>query len=77
MYIPQIQQNHKRDFCFLTNTKSEEVIILGDLNAKVNNGILDGIKNPLGVLIISGEQLIKFCAHNELRINNTFYPHKT
>ncbi|XP_057671969.1 uncharacterized protein LOC130903737 [Diorhabda carinulata] len=24
----------------------------------------------------NGEQLIQFCAHNELRINNTFYPHK-
>lgn len=24
----------------------------------------------------NGEQLVQLCAQNELRINNTFYPHK-
>ncbi|XP_056647239.1 craniofacial development protein 2-like [Diorhabda sublineata] len=58
--------------------KQDEIMILGDFNGRIGNEVISGIKNRFNeeTLNSNGEQLIQFCAHNELRINNTFYPHK-
>lgn len=86
VYAPDTSKSQEdRDLFYddLQNTlnkipKADEIMILGDLNARIGNEILEGIKNRFNeeTLNNSGEQLIQFCAHNELRINNTFYPHK-
>jgi exonuclease III len=54
------------------------VIILGDLNARIGDCTINGVKQRYNesVLNDNGEALIDFCARNELRINNTFFPHK-
>lgn len=59
------------------NTKGE-IIILGDLNARIGNDVIPGIKQKYNEAIINqnGEALIDFCARNEMRINNTYFPHK-
>lgn len=51
---------------------------MGDLNARVGNGAIAGIKQRFNEENINenGEALINFCAMNELRINNTFFDHK-
>ena len=56
----------------------DEIIILGDLNARIGNEYIPGVKNRYNeeAKNESGEQLIHLCAQNELRINNTFFPHK-
>ncbi|XP_056647256.1 craniofacial development protein 2-like [Diorhabda sublineata] len=58
--------------------KQDEIMILGDFNGRIDNEVISGIKNRFNeeTLNSNGEQLIQFCAHNELRINNTFYSHK-
>lgn len=57
--------------------KQNEIVILEDLNARGSEAIA-GIKNRFNEDDINdnGKMLIHFCALNELRINNTFYPHK-
>lgn len=57
--------------------KQDEIIVLGDFNARVGNEVL-GVKNRFSeeILNSNGEQLIHLCAQNELRVNNTFFPHK-
>ncbi|XP_045467858.1 craniofacial development protein 2-like [Harmonia axyridis] len=56
----------------------DEIMLLGDFNARVGNGVIRGLKNRFNEENINenGEQLIQTCAQNELRINNTFFPHK-
>jgi len=58
-----------------TNNK---MIIMGDFNGRIGNNIIDGIKQRYNedVTNESGELLIQFCAHNQFRINNTYFPHK-
>lgn len=53
-------------------------MILGDFNARNSNEVLGGIKNRFNEDTINDneEQLIHLCAQNELRVNNTYYPHK-
>jgi hypothetical protein len=57
---------------------TQGIIILGDLNARLGNQKLDGLKQICNEAIFNdnGEKLIDFCARHELRINNTFFPHK-
>ena len=57
---------------------TDKVIILGDLNARIGQEIIPNIKQKFNEPVINenGELLIDFCASNELRINNTFFPHK-
>ncbi|XP_045466785.1 craniofacial development protein 2-like [Harmonia axyridis] len=59
--------------------RMEEVILLGDFNARVGNGVIGGLKNRFNEETINenGERLIQTCAQNELRVNNTFFPHKS
>ncbi|XP_056645027.1 craniofacial development protein 2-like [Diorhabda sublineata] len=56
----------------------DEIIILGDFNARIGDELIPGIKNRFNAETIneSGEKMIQLCILNELRINNTFYPHK-
>lgn len=56
----------------------DEVIILGDLNARVGNNVIPRVKSLFNEAITNenGDQLSSFCMHNELRINNTFFDHK-
>ncbi|XP_056641539.1 uncharacterized protein LOC130448275 [Diorhabda sublineata] len=58
--------------------KQDEIMILGDFNGRIGNEVISGIKNRFNeeTLNSNEEQLIQFCAYNELRINNTLYPHK-
>lgn len=60
----------------LNNT--DKIIILGDLNARIGREVIPGIKQKYNEEITNenGELLIDFCARNELRINNTYFPHK-
>lgn len=55
----------------------EKLVMMGDWNARVGNNVVPGIKNRFNepTLNDSGEELIEFCAINELRINNTFFDH--
>lgn len=57
---------------------AEELLIMGNLNAKVSNTVMNGVMQRFNEPHIndSGEKLIDFCAHHELRINNTFFDHK-
>lgn len=58
--------------------RDEKVIVLGDLNARIGNEIVDGIKQRFNedVTNCNGESLTMFCAQNNLRINNTYFPQK-
>ena len=86
VYAPDItkpQEERENFYTDLQNTLDkipipDEVIILGDFNARIGNEVIAGIKHRFNeeTLNENGETLIHFCAQNELRINNTFYPHK-
>jgi len=58
---------------------SNSVLILGDLNARIGNNIVYGVKQRFNEEVTNenGTMFTQFCADNELRINNTFYQHKT
>ena len=55
-------------------------MVLGDLNARVGNNIetAGGVIGKEGETTISpnGERLIDFCLKNNMKIANTFFPHK-
>jgi hypothetical protein len=57
---------------------SEKLIMLGDFNARIGNTIIPGIKQRFNesALNRNGEMLIDVCSRNEMRICNTFFPHK-
>ena len=58
----------------------QELMILGDLNARVGNNAETacGVIGREGETITSpnGERLIDFCLKNNMKIANTFFPHK-
>ena len=58
----------------------QELMVLGDLNARVGNNIetAGGVIGKEGETTISpnGERLIDFCLKNNMKIANTFFPHK-
>ncbi|XP_045462690.1 craniofacial development protein 2-like [Harmonia axyridis] len=57
----------------------DEILILGDFNARIGDeAISDGIKNRFNeeTMNESGDQMVQLCMQDELRINNTLYPHK-
>lgn len=58
--------------------KEDEIMILGDFNARIGDEVIPGIKNRFNEETINtnGELMLQLCTQNELRINNTFYPHK-
>lgn len=53
-------------------------MLFGDLNACIGNDIIINIKQKYNEPTINdnSEVLIDFCARNEMRINNTSFPHK-
>ena len=59
---------------------NQELTILGDLNARVGNdteasfGVLG--KEGESTISPNGERLIDFCLKNNMKIANTFFPHK-
>ena len=62
-------------------TKSnQEIIILGDLNARVGNNQENGFgaigKEGENIESPNGELLLDICIHNNLKIANTFFKHK-
>lgn len=56
----------------------QKTLILGDLNAKIRDAIVDGIKQKYDEphTNSNGHMLIEFCVQNEIRINNTYFNHK-
>lgn len=58
--------------------RNQPVLVLGDLNARIGNNVIHGIKNRFNEEACNdnGVMLTQFCADNELRINNTFFKHK-
>lgn len=53
-------------------------IIMGEFNARVGDGVVDGVqKHNENISNTRGNILVDFCAQNELRINNTFFQHKS
>lgn len=57
---------------------NEKVFIMGDFNARIGNNTVPSVMQKYNEEIINnnGEMLIALCAQNELRINNTYFPHK-
>ena len=58
----------------------QEIMVLGDLNARVGNNVETscGVVGREGEATTSpnGERLIDFCLENNMKIANTFFPHK-
>ena len=54
------------------------VVVLGDLNARVGDGELEGVVGKYGVLgeNESGERLLDMCVEQELAIGNSFFKKK-
>ena len=54
------------------------VIVLGDLNARVGDGEVEGVVGKNGVLREneSGERLLDMCVEQELVIGNSFFKRK-
>lgn len=50
---------------------------MGDLNSRIGNTAVPGVTQQYNEesLNSNGEMLISMCSQNELRINNTFFPH--
>lgn len=56
----------------------KKVVLLGDANARTGNKVVERVIQKFSeeVMNRNGEMLIEFCTHKELRINNTYFPHK-
>lgn len=56
----------------------ENLVVMGDYNAKVGGGRIDDIVGPygLGEINDSGNDLINFCCENDLFITNTWFRQK-
>ncbi|XP_055384192.1 uncharacterized protein LOC129613898 [Condylostylus longicornis] len=86
IYAPDISKTKTEKDAFYTELQKvidkipprDEIILLGDFNARVGNDAVRGIKQRFNESEMNdnGERLTQFCAQNELRINNTFFDHK-
>jgi hypothetical protein len=58
--------------------RNDYIIAAGDLNARIGNMVTPKLIGPHGERIINtnGKQLRDFCMYNNLRITNTYHPHK-
>jgi len=56
----------------------ERIIIMGDLNARMENDIVLGVKEHFSEELTNhrGVMRTELCAHNELVVNNTYFQHK-
>ena len=57
---------------------SNSVLILGDLNARIGNDTVNGVKQRFNEVVMNenGTIFTQFCPDNELRVNNTFFQKK-
>jgi hypothetical protein len=71
-FYKQLQEN------LSTAGRNDYIIVTGDLNARIRNILTPKLVGPYGERIINtnGKQLRDFCMYNNLRITNTYYPHK-
>lgn len=56
----------------------QQIIIPGDLNARVGRRISDNVVGRFGEKVVnySGEKLIEFCKQHELQLTNSHFNHK-
>jgi hypothetical protein len=61
-----------------TAGRNDYIIVAGDLNARIGNIATPKLIGPHGERIINtnGKQLRDFCMYDNLRITNTYHPHK-
>ncbi|XP_050455169.1 craniofacial development protein 2-like [Cataglyphis hispanica] len=86
VYAPDSNKSEKEIDDFYETLQEEidkipeehKILIMGDLNARIGNAVVDGVKQRFNEAHINdnGEKLDAFCAQNRLRINNTYYDHK-
>lgn len=57
---------------------NDKIFIMGDFNSRIGNQVIPGVMQRYNEEISNenGNMLLDICAHNELRINNTFFDHK-
>ena len=55
--------------------RNKSVVVLGDLNARVGNEVIEGIVGRHGVprRNESGERLLEMCAEQELEVGNSWF----
>lgn len=72
-FYEQLQQEIDKIF------RSKMLLILGDLNTRIGNEVVSGVKQRFNepTLNENGKAPITFCAENELRVNNTYFNHKS
>ena len=60
--------------CVGSFVRNESVVVLGDLNARVGNEVIEGILGGHGVpgRYESGERLLEKCAEQELVVGNSW-----
>ena len=63
--------------CINKTQKNDYSLVVGDLNARVGKLTIPRIVGPNGenTLNVNG-RLRDFCSFNDMRITNTFFPHK-
>lgn len=86
VYAPDMSksQEERQNFfdqlqdCLNSFPQNEKIFIMGDLNSRIGNKPIPGVVQRFNEEVINnnGEMLIALCAQNELRINNTYFPHK-
>jgi hypothetical protein len=86
LYAPDISKPKEQreefyeDLQYVIDQKPRDAILImtGDMNARVGNMPIPGIKQRFneGEINDNGDLLINFCSMNSLRINNTFFNHK-
>ena len=61
--------------CVESLNKKNNVVVLGDLNARVGNEVMEGICGKYGVAgrNESGELFLNMCSEHELVVGNTFF----
>ena len=61
--------------CIRSFGRNESVIVLGDLNARVGNKVIEGIVGQHGVpgRNESGKRLLEMCAEQELVVGNSWF----
>ena len=66
---------HELSECVGSFGRNESVVVLGDLNARVGNEVIDGIVGRHGVpgRNESVERLLEMCAERELVVGNSWF----
>ena len=61
--------------CVGSFVRNESVVVLGDLNARVGNEVIEGIVGRQGVpgRNESGERLLEMCTEQELVVGNSWF----